>query len=129
VKNEIERHMTVVAGSDGVSTSRFVFPPDFIGFQGHFPANKVLPGACQIQCALSTIEKNRRTAVALKEIVLAKYLAPVHPDEEVTCAVREVSEEGGVITCKASIMKGGSKAAELKLKVSLKGGRKPRFSC
>lgn len=106
--------------------SRFVFPREFIGFQGHFPANKILPGACQIQCVLSTIEKGAGIPVALKEIAIAKYFAPVFPDEEVTCTVKDVVEESGEFTFKALITKGDVKVAELKLLVLLAGSGNKR---
>jgi 3-hydroxymyristoyl/3-hydroxydecanoyl-(acyl carrier protein) dehydratase len=61
--------MSGLAREGSSLSSRFTFPPEFIGFQGHFPDKKILPGV-QVQCALSLIEKRGQTVV-LKEIVLA----------------------------------------------------------
>jgi 3-hydroxyacyl-[acyl-carrier-protein] dehydratase len=107
---------------DGRSvTADFLFPPGFIGFQGHFPGKPILPGACQIQCVLSTIEKGKGKTVVLKEIERAKYVTPIFPDESVTCTVQEVDAAGDV-TFKARISKGGERVTEMKLRVSLVEG-------
>ena len=89
IKAEIEQYMTGGTKEGATMKSRFAFPAEFIGFQGHFPEKKILPGVCQIQCALSTFEKGAGKAVILKEVVLAKYFSPVFPNDEVTCVVNE----------------------------------------
>jgi 3-hydroxyacyl-[acyl-carrier-protein] dehydratase len=98
--------------------AEFMFPNEFIGFQGHFPTNKVLPGACQVQCALSTIEKIMEKHVVLKEIVVAKYVAPIIPGDNVTCTVSGVPDTGNEPIYKVRITKGSEKISELKLRVS-----------
>lgn len=103
----------------GELTARFMFPPEFIGFQGHFPAKKVLPGVCQIQCALSMLEKFHNKHAILKEIVLAKYMAPVFPDDIVTCTLSEAAGTGNEFICKARITKESIKVTELKLRFCL----------
>lgn len=109
--------MTGLVESDGTLTSRFVFPEDFIGFQGHFPGNKVLPGVCQIQCIASMLETWKNKAVAIKEIVLAKFLAPVLPSEELTCVCRDITAADKYFMVKAYVNKGAERVAEFKLKV------------
>ena len=121
IKTEIEQYLTGSTKEERTLTAKFLFPPDFIGFQGHFPQKKILPGACQIQCVLSTIEKGDEHPVTLKEIELAKYFVPVFPDEEVVCTVREVASGDGEAIFKARITKGSAKATEMKLRVSLPG--------
>jgi 3-hydroxyacyl-[acyl-carrier-protein] dehydratase len=121
VKEDIEHYMTGLESESTTLTSRFSFPPEFIGFQGHFPAKKILPGVCQIQCALSTLEKGRGKGVVLKEVVLAKYFSPLFPDEEVTCVVNDGGETSGEHTVKAVITKNTVKISELKLRVSFSG--------
>jgi 3-hydroxymyristoyl/3-hydroxydecanoyl-(acyl carrier protein) dehydratase len=106
-------------GAESVLTSSFTFPAEFIGFQGHFPTNKVLPGACQIQCVLSTIEKALQKRVVLKEIILAKYVAPVLPGENIKCTLSGGLDSDAGFIYKASITKGMERVAELKLSVSL----------
>jgi 3-hydroxymyristoyl/3-hydroxydecanoyl-(acyl carrier protein) dehydratase len=106
--------------------SRFVFPPGFIGFQGHFPQKKVLPGVCQIQCALSLLEQGSGKAVVLKEVVLAKYYSPVFPDEEVTCVINEMGDTCGEVVVKAVISRATDKISEMKLRVSYENRKDKR---
>jgi hypothetical protein len=119
IKKEIERYMAGPTAHNAVLTSSFVFPSEFIGFQGHFPAKKVLPGACQIQCAISTIEKALQQRVVLKEIMIAKYIAPVFPDDNVVCTMSGVPDSGTEFIYKARLAKGADKVTDLKLRVSL----------
>ncbi len=115
---QIAQCMTGFEAADGVVKSRFVFPDDFVGFQGHFPDKKVLPGVCQIQSALAAVAKARGRQVVLKEIALAKYFAPVGPGEEIQCVCSDVAE-AGEFTIKAAITKGTVKVSEMKLRVAL----------
>jgi 3-hydroxymyristoyl/3-hydroxydecanoyl-(acyl carrier protein) dehydratase len=105
--------------TDSIVTSSFIFPPDFIGFQGHFPTRMVLPGACQIQCALSTLEKALGKRVELQEIQRAKYVAPVFPDDHVVCTMSRVPDDDDTFIYTARISKGATKVTELKLRISL----------
>lgn len=120
IKAEITQYMTAFETGNGTLTSRFIFPDSFIGFQGHFPGKKILPGVCQIQCALSTLERAKQKSLELKEIVLAKYFTPVSPEEEIQCVCSDVPE-AGEFTFKTMITKGDTKVAELKLRVHVSG--------
>ncbi len=117
VRKEIEQYMTGLESEGKTLTSRFVFPEEFIGFQGHFPAKKVLPGVCQIQCVITTLEKANQKPVLLTEIVTAKYLAPVSPDEEVTCTCGELQEQEGDFLVKAQMSRGDTKVSEFKMRI------------
>jgi len=119
IKKEVEKNMIAFESSDdGVLTARFKFPVDFIGFQGHFPEEKVLPGVCQIQCVVSMIEKFIGSPVLLKEIVSAKFLAPVFPSEEIICVCRGIKDAHKDFVVKASVSRNGKAVAEIKLKGS-----------
>lgn len=120
IKTEIEQNLSALEKNGSTLISRFLFPPDFIGFQGHFPQQKVLPGACQIQCALTTIEKGFGRRVALHEIVLVKFVAPVLPDQEICCTVSECEDTDGQWTCRVRISREDTRVTEMKLRVSLK---------
>lgn len=118
IKAEIEKYMTGRSKEAKTTMSHFAFPSEFIGFQGHFPEKKILPGVCQIQCALSTFEKGAGKAVVLKKVVHAKYFSPVFPNDEVTCVVTDLGDSGNEFTVKAVITKNTAKIAELKLRLS-----------
>jgi 3-hydroxyacyl-[acyl-carrier-protein] dehydratase len=124
IKAEIERYMSGPAMEGMRLTSHFAFPPVFIGFQGHFPEKKILPGICQIQCALSTLEKGSGRAVVLKEVMVVKYFSPVFPDDEVTCIVNDMGDTSGEAVVRVVISKKADKVSEMKLRVSYAGGVK-----
>jgi len=125
IKNEIERCMKDFEMSGGGELrADFIFPEDFVGFQGHFPGNKILPGVCQIQCVVSMVEKWKGKGAALKEIVLAKFLSPVSPSEEMECSVKVVEENSEELILKASFSRNSKKTAEMKLRIQIKQDRR-----
>lgn len=111
------------SGDEGVLTAYFIFPEDFLGFQGHFPEEKVLPGVCQIQCVTTMIEKYTGKSVLLKEIVSVKFLAPVFPSEEIICVCRGIKDANSAFVVKASVSRNGKAVAEMKLKGSFDQGK------
>ena len=117
IKKEIERLMDEPTTTDSGASSTFRFPPDFVGFQGHFPTGKVLPGACQIQCVISTIEKSLMKHVVLKQIVLGKFFAPVFPDEKIICTVSGLDDNAAEFICKSRISRGEEKIADIRLQI------------
>ncbi len=117
IRKEVEEYMTGLTSNGRTVTSRFVFPEEFIGFHGHFPRKKILPGVCQIQCALTTIEKANKKAVVLREIITAKYFAPVSPAEELTCVCSDLQEKENDFIVKAVISRNAAKISEFKLRV------------
>ena len=121
IKREVEHCMAgleaVVIRELPALTARFVFPEDFIGFQGHFPGNKILPGVCQIQCALTMLEKRKNRDVILKELVHAKFFSTVVPSEEFVCVCKGIGETDADFILKAYISNDDRKISELKLKV------------
>lgn len=122
IRKEIAGYMSDLKQTkQGGLIARFVFPEDFIGFQGHFPENKILPGVCQIQCIIIMLEKWGKKNIVLKEIVLAKFLSSIFPSEELTCECNGIKESSGVFTLKAYCRKNDEKVAELKLKVCFEG--------
>jgi 3-hydroxyacyl-[acyl-carrier-protein] dehydratase len=124
ISKEVAQCMTGFTELDGTLTTHFIFPEDFIGFQGHFPSRKLLPGVCQIQCVTASLEKMKNKKLIIEEIVLAKFFVPVFPLEELICVFRDISiirDNGEVFIAKASISKGDLKAAEIKLRARFAG--------
>jgi len=106
----------------GTLTARFVFPAEFLGFQGHFPGKPVLPAVCEIQGAVAMLEAWKKTGVVLREIILAKFSAPVTCDEEVVyaCSMGMEDRDGAVV--KATLSKDGRRIARFKLRVAFEDG-------
>ena len=99
----------------------FLFPPEFIAFQGHFPGRAILPGACQVQCLLTMLEEFTGKPLALKEIVLAKYVTPVLPDETITVRLVEpLLPDFSGTTVKALILHEEARVSEIRIRVAIR---------
>lgn len=72
---------------------QYVFGPDFVGFDGHFPDRPVLPALVQLMagshCAVEACGKD----AAPTSVARAKFLRPVQPGEPMTVRVRLTNED------------------------------------
>lgn len=119
IRNEISKRMVPRVAADGAIAAAFRFEPEFIGFQGHFPGKAILPGACQLQCLLALLEHAVGKALALREIVLAKYIAPVFPGEEIVIRLTgPLDAAAAESTVKALVFRGEDKVAELRVRIA-----------
>ena len=109
--------LDVRTNADGDITARCVFPPDFLGFKGHFRDRPVLPGVCLVQAVLAMLDATKPAPAHLKVIEVAKFFAPVLPGVEVQCVVTERTAEGGP-EVHAQLGNPDGKVAELTLKVA-----------
>ncbi len=118
---EIKQCMSDLAETKkGEVYARFLFPSEFIGFQGHFPDKPVLPGVCKIQAVIAMLQAWEKRDIRLKEIVLAKFFSPVSPEKELVFNYRKQTESNNEALIKASVTGKGKKVAELQLRVSFK---------
>jgi 3-hydroxyacyl-[acyl-carrier-protein] dehydratase len=121
LRSEIKKCMSVITQQeDGRITAKFSFPPSFLGFKGHFDGNPVLPGVCKIQAVLIMLEAWESKTIELKEIVLAKFYAPVSCGQELVFRIQKIPGESFDALIKASVTKSGERVAELKLKIIYK---------
>ena len=118
---EIKQCMSDLAETKkGEVTACFLFPADFIGFQGHFPNKPVLPGVCNIQAVIVMLQALEKKDIKLKEIVSAKFLSPVSHGEELVFNYRKQTESNSEALIKASVTSKDKKVADLQLRVSFK---------
>jgi len=104
----------------GAAEATFCFGEDFSGFQGHFPAKKVLPGVCQIQCVLVLLGRWQDADARLSEITNVKYVLPVFPGDEISCRIISLKDLGeGLFSLKASMLKGTERVSDFRLKAWL----------
>lgn len=75
-----------------IFTANFLFPPDFIGFNGHFPGNPMLPGVAQIMAAALTVAPDGPARI--KELRRTKFVSMVRPGDilQVRVQCRELPE-------------------------------------
>lgn len=83
---------------DGSTLSALLgFDRSFVGFDGHFPDNPVLPGVVMIQVALTMARIHLKNELRLSQIKKAKFVQPVLADDpvifEVMLGVGEAKEQ------------------------------------
>ena len=121
IMQEIKQYLSDITEKDSNNVSaRFLFPEEFIGFQGHFSEKPVLPGFCKIQAVLIILQEWRKKNVRLKEIVLAKFFSPVSCGEELIFECTETKGNNEESEIHVYISSKGKKIAILDLKVTFK---------
>ena len=119
IMQKIKHYLSDISEKDSNNiTARFLFPEEFVGFEGHFPGKPILPGFCKIQAVLVILQEWRKKNVRLKEIVLAKFFSPVSCGEELIFECTESNTDNEVTEIHAYITSKGQKIATLKLKVT-----------
>lgn len=71
---------TLRTDEDGFE-KEFVFNAEFIGFDGHFPGNPILPAMVQIMTGAETAREAAGKSMAPHTVTRAKFVRPIHPDE------------------------------------------------
>lgn len=81
MRGQLRDAMTAVQAADGEFAATFALPSDFVGFQGHFPGNPVMPGVCMVAAVLLAIEPAVGAAVRMARLKSAKFFSPIAPGD------------------------------------------------
>lgn len=120
LQRQIEQYMlTLEDGGNGTFAAVLKFPACFVGFQGHFPGNPILPAVCQIQAVVVAVRKLRQAPVHLRQINLAKFFAPVTCGEECRLECRMTPAADSELVVKAVISRGKETVTKIDLTVAL----------
>ncbi len=86
IKSEIKKMLTTITENEstGEISANFAFPASFIGFEGHFPLEPILPGVCQIEMITTIISAHLKCELKLRGVSLAKFRNVVRPEEILT---------------------------------------------
>ena len=103
---------------DGTKSMEFVFPPDFLGFSGHFPDRPILPGIVQIMTGILAAGGD----AALAKVVRAKFTRIISPGEPVL-VVAGCREKGGLIQADIRVSVHDETAATITLNLDPQGAR------
>jgi len=96
---------------NGSLRMEFIFPPTFVGFNGHFPDRPILPGIVQVQTGMLTAGEGNMT---LQKVVKAKFSRVVSPGELMVVKA-ENQKKGDSILSSIIISVGGDTAATMTL--------------
>ena len=116
---ELARHLVGVERVGGRIVGRFRLPAAFTGFQGHFPGRPVLPGVCEIMAVVATWQKWTGRVTTIHEVVSAKFLASVLPDQEMAVRCLEPADDATSQVLRAVIECDGKRVATIVLRVGL----------
>ena len=69
----------------------YKFPSDFLGFQGHFPENPILPAVIQIMMAREAVAEQMGQEFDVMKLSRAKYMKVITPGISVTviCTIKD----------------------------------------
>ena len=112
MKKEIDGYLEGFEVKDDWVVAQISFPESFSGFQGHFPDQPVLPGVCQIALAMVMAERMRGTRQKLAEVVNAKFVAMVLPNQPLRIECHLVGD-----ILKVKLLSDGERVAEFKLRI------------
>lgn len=102
---------------DTISGS-IVFDPDFPGFQGHFPGNPILPGACLIETAIQLLACGTKKSLQLSEAANVKFFSPVSPGDKVKLDFN-IENASDIIVATGTMLSGKRKICTVKLKMTV----------
>lgn len=89
------------------------FTAEFPGFEGHFPGNPIVPGACLIETARQLVSKIRGRDLSLLLIRKVKFIAPVIPGDELEFKLQFVNST----RINATAIRGNVKICDLQIEV------------
>ena len=99
-------------------TAEFCLSPEFIGFQGHFPGQPVLPGVCMICAVLVAAEDTLGMEIKMRAVKSAKFFSPVLPEQTVSMQLRFDSVPAPS-EIRARLSRGNEKVAQITICVSV----------
>ena len=119
--DEIRASMGAIVQDADELRGSFTFGPGFIGFQGHFPGQPILPGVCEIAAALLLFEAHVRRPVRLRKIERARFSSPATCGERLDyqCSVKE--DVDGETVLRTIVRRGEETIARFRLRVAIEG--------
>lgn len=106
--------------TDGAVRMEFVFPPDFVGFEGHFPGNPIVPGIVQVMAGILTAGEG--SPLRLVKVNRAKFVRIIGPGETIGVVATNTAK-GGRINAAVGVTAGGETAASFTLVLEPVGGQ------
>ena len=92
----------------------YVFPQSFLGFQGHFPNQPILPAVVQVMIFRESIAEKLNQNLEIETMTRAKFLKVINPDTPVT-AIWTLKETEGQFLCKCLLESEGERVSSFNL--------------
>ena len=104
---------------EGTLTAQMKFNESFIGFNGHFPGNPVLPGVVMIKVMTQMFARYKKKEYLLSQIKKTKFIEPIFADNMASFFVK-VDENEEEIKLEGKILKSDKIIAKISLVLQVK---------
>ncbi len=84
------------SNNDGFS-KEFIFAPDFVGFDGHFPGNPILPAVVQLMTGAETAAESAGSPLTTTNVSRAKFLKQIKPGDILTVTGSLTHKEDAIV--------------------------------
>jgi 3-hydroxyacyl-[acyl-carrier-protein] dehydratase len=95
-------------------------PREFVGFEGHFPGEAILPGFVHVQVAVELLARVRAGAV-LTGVESAKFTRAILPGEEIVVELVRAGEGREGLGYEAMLRVGGEVCSRFRMRVRQEG--------
>ena len=116
-KEILESIISIDKENEVTINAKVKFSEDFIGFNGHFIEQPILPGICILELIKCILQKYLKHELMITEIVSAKFFNIIAGKETVDVAITLEENEGLEILAKASINRSYMKKTLMKLRL------------
>ncbi|MCB2206752.1 MAG: hydroxymyristoyl-ACP dehydratase [Bacteroidetes bacterium] len=113
-------HITELIKHEDALDAEIKLNADHEVYKGHFPERPVVPGVIQLQVIKEVLENVLGIDLMIREIVVAKYLRPVTPGENLFLQIRIDYKQGetGEYLINARVTKNDTTFTKLKATLS-----------
>ncbi len=118
MSEEVAACLTEVRADGTPWRARLCFPPDFSGFQGHFPGQPIVPGVCLIEAVLQLARRRDAQPLRIQSIRNAKFFRPLAPDQAVEVQATSLMRAAGTLEVRAQFTGAAGPVAEIILRLS-----------
>jgi len=86
LEQEISAAGSAIHVTENDFSKSYIFPSNFIGFDGHFPDNPILPAVVQLMAGTIAATEAIGNSFSVDTISRAKFVRPICPDETLAIA-------------------------------------------
>jgi 3-hydroxyacyl-[acyl-carrier-protein] dehydratase len=113
--NELLSAIIIENKTDKTISSHFSVGKEFIGFQGHFPEQPVMPGICMFELIKVLLYKGTGKKYKLEKVGNSKFFSPIINDETIQIESTLTLKKTGLLHVKSTLKKGDEQKSVLSL--------------
>ena len=114
IGEQLERCFSVTGETSLEVVAACRVPPDFSGFEGHFPGRPILPAFCIVRLCLAIAGRGVSFRPRLRTVTRSRFLVPIESDTPFTVRVVRTAVPESGWKCRAVLTAGSATAAEVR---------------